>query len=109
MGAQGDESFLAAAVGGEQFAAELGWDGALKPEPGADYVALVDSNMGYNKVDAVLERSMRYQVTWPDGPDAPALATLAVTYRHPLKVEGHVCDPSSNYGLVYTDMIERCY
>ncbi|HXF64426.1 MAG TPA: DUF4012 domain-containing protein [Caldilineaceae bacterium] len=89
--------------------AELGWDGALKPEPGADYVALVDSNMGYNKVDAVLERSMRYQVTWPDGPDAPALATLAVTYRHPLKVEGHVCDPSSNYGLVYTDMIERCY
>jgi hypothetical protein len=89
--------------------AALHWDGALRPEPGADFVALVDSNMGYNKVDAVLARTMRYRVTWPDGPRARAQATLAVTYRHPLDVPGHVCDPRSSYGATYSDMIERCY
>ncbi|RIK45058.1 MAG: hypothetical protein DCC57_16950 [Chloroflexi bacterium] len=37
--------------------AALGWDGGLHPLPGADYVALVDTNMGYNKVNAVLKRA----------------------------------------------------
>ncbi|MCB0092388.1 MAG: hypothetical protein KDE54_31080, partial [Caldilineaceae bacterium] len=49
--------------------AALGWDGALHPEQGADFIALVDSNLGYNKVDSVLERSISYEVAWPDGND----------------------------------------
>lgn len=89
--------------------AALGWDGGLHPLPGADYVALVDTNMGYNKVNAVLKRAMQVTVTWPDGPAAPALSTVRVTYRHPLVVPGYVCDSSPQYGTTYTDMVERCY
>ncbi|MBK8049697.1 MAG: DUF4012 domain-containing protein [Anaerolineales bacterium] len=59
-----------------------GWDGALHPAPGADFVAVVDANLGYNKVDAALQRSLDYSVTWPAGPAAPALAALTVTYTH---------------------------
>lgn len=89
--------------------AGLGWDGGLRPKDAADFVALVDTNMGYNKVDAVLERALDYTVSWPDGPDAPAQATLRATYRHPLDVVDPVCEADSFYGDSYTDMIERCY
>jgi hypothetical protein len=90
--------------------ATLGWDGRLRPLPGADFLALVDTNMGYNKVDAVLDRSLRYAVSWPAGPDAPALAVASITYRHPVQLaDPPVCKVESEYGLTYTDMTERCY
>ncbi len=89
--------------------AAQGWDGGLQPQAGADLLALVDTNMGYNKVDAVLQRSLAYTVTWPDGPAAPALAEAAVTYVHPQEAPGYVCDPRPCYGNNYADMIKRCY
>lgn len=89
--------------------ATLGWDGRLRPAPDADFIALVDTNMGYNKVDAVLERAMDVTVSWPDGPAASALSTVRVTYRHPLEVPGHVCSNQGDYGTGYADMIRRCY
>jgi hypothetical protein len=91
--------------------AELGWDGMLRPEAEADFVALVDTNMGYNKVDAVLERNLAHTVIWPDGPTAPAQATVTVTYRHPLNVVDEACSPQTDYGKIssYTGLIQRCY
>ncbi len=86
-----------------------GWDGALRPDPDADFVAVVDTNMGYNKVDAVLERGLDYAVQWPDGPDAPAQATLTLLYHHPVQAQDVECVAKSEYGDRYTDMIERCY
>jgi hypothetical protein len=93
---------------GELLAAQ-GWDGRLRPKPGADFLALVDTNMGYNKVDAVLERSVRYEVSWPDGPDAPAQAVVTVNYRHPIQADDIVCQVESAYGPGYADMMKRCY
>ncbi|MCB0025562.1 MAG: DUF4012 domain-containing protein, partial [Caldilinea sp.] len=60
------------------------WDGGLHPEEGKDYLAVIDTNMGYNKADAAIERALDYRVAWPDGPDAPAQATLTLTYTHPI-------------------------
>ncbi|MEZ4835238.1 MAG: DUF4012 domain-containing protein [Caldilineaceae bacterium] len=74
-----------------QFSA-MGWDGALHPADGADYLALVDTNVGFNKVNAVVTREMRYTVTWPEDGDGPAQATAKITYAHPVAVPGHVCD-----------------
>ncbi len=59
--------------------AGLGWDGGLHPSSSLDFLALVDTNMGYNKVDAVVERALTYQLQWPTGPGTPALATTTVT------------------------------
>lgn len=87
----------------------LGWDGGLYPAPDADFVALVDTNMGFNKVDAVLQRSLSYTVTWPDGPAQPALATATITYTHPISIPNYTCTNQPEYGESYNFLIERCY
>jgi hypothetical protein len=89
--------------------AEARWDGGLHPLPGADYLAVVDTNMGYNKVDAAIRRTLAYSVSWPEGPDQPALATVTITYAHPITVPDPGCDQSPRYGTAYADMIARCY
>jgi hypothetical protein len=91
--------------------AQQRWDGALVPERGADYVALVETNMGYNKVNAVLERSLAHRVSWPDGPLAPAQAEVTVTYRHPIQTVDEMCEPRTDFSDVasYTELTERCY
>lgn len=87
----------------------LGWDGGLYPAPDTDFVALVDTNMGFNKVDAVLQRSLSYTVTWPDGPEQPALATATITYTHPISIPNYTCTNNPEYGESYNFLIERCY
>lgn len=87
----------------------LGWDGGLYPAPGADFLALVDMNMGFNKADAVMQRAVRYDVTWPDGPTAPALATATITYTHPISIPNYTCTNTPEYGESYNFLVERCY
>jgi hypothetical protein len=89
--------------------ADLGWDGGLHPMPGVDYVALVDTNMGYNKVDSVIERAIDYRVEWPANGAEGALATTTITYTHPVSVTDELCEPQPRYGDNYEDMVERCY
>ena len=88
---------------------ERGWDGGLHPASGADYVALVDSNMGYNKADAVVTRQLDYRVAWPTDPALGAEATLTITYTHPLASVDPRCRAESYYGRRYEDMMARCY
>jgi hypothetical protein len=89
--------------------AEARWDGGLHPQRGADYLAVVDTNMGYNKVDAAIARALTYSVTWPAGPDAAALAAVTISYTHPITTPDPGCDPSPRYGKTYADMVARCY
>jgi hypothetical protein len=89
--------------------AQLGWDGGLRPPATGDFLALVDSNFGYNKVNAVVERSVQYQLTWPDGPTQPAVAAVALTYRHPVERPDYVCDQRPRYEDSYEEMMTRCY
>lgn len=86
-----------------------GWDGALRPTPDNDFLAVVDTNMGYNKVDAAIERALDYRVSWPDGVNQPAQATLTLTYTHPIDAEDPGCDLTPRYGKSYADLIARCY
>jgi hypothetical protein len=91
----------------------LDWDGALAPQPDTDFLAVVDSNVGFNKVDAALERRLEYAVNWPEtsegSPASSAVATLTLTYTHPVTAPDPGCDPTPRYGTDYQDMIERCY
>ena len=88
---------------------EVGWDGALHPSENADFLALIDTNLGYNKVNSVIQPTIRYDVTWPEGVDKPATATTAIDYLHPVESPNHACNQSPRYGDSYDDMIERCY
>jgi hypothetical protein len=89
---------------------DLGWDGALRPEPGADFLAVVDTNMGYNKVDAAIQRAVDYAVAWPAGADGSAEVALTLTYTHtaPPGTDPE-CKPEPRYGETYAAMIGRCY
>jgi hypothetical protein len=84
------------------------WDGALPgPATEGDFVMLVDSNAGFNKVDARIERSLLYQVDLAAA--GPARARLAATYRHLGQVPVGECVQEARYGETYQDMAERCY
>lgn len=96
----------------EQAAAQLAsfqWDGGLHASPENDFLMVVDSNLGYNKVDALLQREVTYKVTWPNGPELPAIADVSIHYTHPVISDGHICDLTPRYGETYDEMTQRCY
>lgn len=88
---------------------QLGWNGALHTVAGADYLGLVDTNVGFNKVNAVVARELDYKLTWPNGAGKAAQAVVTITYTHPITQPDPGCDPTPRYGENYDDMIARCY
>ncbi len=87
-------------------AAELGWDGALAEDDG-DFLMVVDANVGFNKVNAVIEESLEYTVDLSD-PTHPR-ATLIVRHRHTLTEGETPCRQEPRYDPTYEQMIARCY
>lgn len=85
------------------------WDGALVPPASGDFLALVDTNMGYNKANAAIQRELSYVVTPPAAAGELATATLTITYTHPIDADDPGCDQSPRYGTSYDDMIARCF
>jgi|GEM_PF-228769 len=59
--------------------AERGWDDALRPA-GGDYLMVTDTNIGFNKTNAVVDVSLTYDVDLMD-PGTPG-ATLTLTHRN---------------------------
>jgi Protein of unknown function (DUF4012) len=90
-----------------QSALEKGaWDHTIEPGT-SDYLYLVDSNVGFNKVDSVVERSIAYRVDLSDA-DRPT-GEVTVTYTHTGSGEAN-CKQLISYGSgTYQDMVERCY
>lgn len=72
-----------------------------------DYLYLVDSNIGFNKTDAVIYRAVSYFVDLSDPQKIPAM--LITRYTHTVQQES-ICEHRSSYGSgVYKDMQIRCY
>jgi len=86
--------------------AARGWDGAVR-QTSSDYVLVVDTNMGFNKVNASVQQSLDYRVLI--SVDGTAQATLTVRHVNPGD-EQVACDPQPYYkNIVYEDLIQRCY
>ena len=84
------------------------WDGALPvPNPPADLLLVVDTNVGFNKVDPKVARTVHYAVDvgTPDGPEAH----LTVTYQNHSSRDVEACVQEAWYGNSYADMMNRCY
>lgn len=84
----------------------MGWDGALRPYSG-DYLMVVDSNVGFNKVNPNIEQTIDYQVEWKG--EGGITATLTLGYRHLVQKPMPACIHESRYGDSYQDLLERCY
>jgi len=83
-----------------------GWDGRLVTAIAGDYLLAVDTNMGYNKVNANVEKQMEYEVTLAqeDGPTA----TVAITYTNHSPPRP-VCDQFRKREPVYEQYANDCY
>ena len=64
----------------QEFLTVAGWDGALDHTHSGDYLLVLDTNMGYNKVNVNITQEIDYEVTLgrDDGPQA----TLTITYHN---------------------------
>ncbi len=86
--------------------AEAGWSGVV--DPGAsDFLLVIDSNVGWNKVNSVVQRTTNYTVT--PRPDGSARVDLELVYRHQGEATGEPCVHEARYGDTYEDMARRCY
>ena len=63
----------------QDFLYQVGYDGAVRPGE-ADFLMLVDSNLGFNKVDQYIDRSLTYMVNLVD--PAHPQAEIWLRYEH---------------------------
>jgi hypothetical protein len=85
---------------------EMNWDGSLRPFTG-DFLMVVDSNVGFNKVNPNVEQTIDYLVTLEES--GVATAQLTLSYRHRIQHPTPACVHEPRYGDSYADLMERCY
>ena len=86
--------------------AEAGLDNGIHPGEG-DYLLVVDSNVGFNKVDAAIQRKVTYLVELSN-PQEP-MAMVINSYEHTITEEIN-CVHQASYGTgAYGDLQKRCY
>jgi len=84
-----------------------GWGGALAPAtPENDYLLVVDSNLGYNKVTASVSESVDYVVSFAG--EEPR-ARLTLTYENRSAPRPGECDKFKQYAPTYEEMTQGCY
>ncbi|MCL4263389.1 MAG: DUF4012 domain-containing protein [Anaerolineae bacterium] len=92
---------------------ELNWDGRLENPTGQDFLSVIDSNMGYNKVNMHVARALDYRVNLhPDG-RADAALTIHYTNNAPFEPEETDCfqDTVLDYSQApsYQELADECY
>ena len=89
--------------------AETGWDGRLPQAPPGDFLMAVDTNMGYNKVNVLVERRLDYTVNL----NTPSQATATVHYRHPGAPSAEPCfqgvAEEFEQAADYLTLADQCY
>lgn len=85
--------------------ARYGWDGSVQPGLN-DYLMVVDSNIGYNKVTPNIREAVDYSVDLGN-PAAPT-ATLQIEYTNSVSASGE-CDQFDTSSKSYKDWMVGCY
>ncbi len=80
--------------------------GALYTGTG-DALMIVDSNVGWNKVDRSIERRAEYQVTIKESGQADATVTIAYTNLSPAAMD--TCLHRPKFGAAYEELQQACY
>lgn len=85
---------------------EAGWGGAAAPAAD-DYLFVVDSNVGFNKVNARVSREIRYTVRLHE---QRADATAEITYTNPSRAAEGDCNLlKQDKDNTYASMEQSCY
>ena len=88
--------------------ASRGWDGGLRPPSEGDFLAVVDSNVGFNKANAAIRQQIRYEV---ESDETGHIAVVTIRYEHTAEAfpESQLCNRNPRYGDSYDELIRRCY
>jgi hypothetical protein len=88
--------------------AQVGWDGALRESTG-DYLMIADANLGFNKVNRLISKSIDLRVTLHA--DGTAVSELALAYAHEGRQQDVRCQHQPPYAgdLSYEELTHRCY
>jgi hypothetical protein len=89
-----------------QVLAENGWDGALRVGSG-DYLMVVDTNMGFNKVNPNVQQEIAYTIDLTDASQPKGEVTI--TYHNDSSSGEKHCRQEARYGSSYEDLMNRCY
>lgn len=89
--------------------AATGWDGRLPTAPPGDFLMAVDTNVGYNKVNLLVERALTYEVDLGPQPTA----TLNVLYTHTGEPQDEPCfqgvTEEFEQATPYLTLADKCY
>lgn len=88
------------------FTAQKNWAGAIQPGQG-DYLLVAEANVGFNKANLLVERTLHYQVDL--AADGSGQAHLHLEYRHPAPPRSGLCRQEISYDPVYEQNAGRCY
>jgi len=83
-----------------------GWAGTLVETEG-DYLAVVDSNLGYNKVTANITQSVGYEVSLDTS--GQVSARLTIRYANKSSASLDECDKFRQYVPTYDALTQGCY
>jgi hypothetical protein len=86
--------------------ARHGWDGAVRPGQ-ADFLMVIDTNMGYNKVNLHIKEEISYTVDLSE-PSAP-VAMLTVRHIHTLAEQKPCVQWTDAEASTYANWMARCY
>lgn len=89
--------------------AAMGWDGRLPSAPPGDFLMAVDTNMGYNKVNVYVERTLGYDVQL--GPEPQGTLTILYTHTGPAVAEECYQGVTEEFELAlpYEALTDKCY
>jgi len=90
----------------QAFVERRGWAGALQ-RPEGDYLLVVDSNLGYNKVNASIDQRIVYHVKLATG--SPPQAQLTLYYYNKSIPKHKECDKFRQYVPTYEALTQGCY
>jgi hypothetical protein len=82
------------------------WDGAILPAE-SDYLMVVDTNVGFNKVNPNIEEALQLDVAIQD--DGTVRTRLTLTYENKSTRQVGECIQEARYDDTYEGMMDRCY
>jgi hypothetical protein len=90
----------------QQLIGDAGWSGAL-PISNRDRLAIIDSNVGWNKVDRNIDREFVYEVDLADL--ANPQARLSIGYANSSEPSIDACDVQRLVPKTYAEYLNGCY
>lgn len=89
--------------------AQSGWDGRLPQSPPGDFWMAIDTNLGYNKANILVDRALDYAISLGPQPHA----TLTLNYRHNAPVSEKACyqgvKEEFEQATDYMTLADQCY